>query len=103
MGRCGHQVACDFHSGSAHTDLPDDAVAQEMTVCAVGVLKQDTLSPVTRHLEPDLAIYNKPRRLEGDMEALEGVTEVRIEHSGISAPLFFQRKRYWLLMSEVVF
>lgn len=34
-------------------------------MCVVSVLRQDTLSPVTRHLEPDLAVYTKPRRLEG--------------------------------------
>lgn len=67
------------------------------------MLRQDTLSPVTRHLGPDLAVCNKPRRLEGDSEALEGVTEVQTEHGDISALLLCQGKCYWLLMSEGVF
>lgn len=109
-GRHENQLTCDFHSGSAYTDLPDGAVAQEVTVfCVVGMLRQVMLSPVTCHLEPDLASYSKPRALEGVTEALEGVTEalegvteVQTKQGGISASLLFQGEMLLLLMSEVV-
>lgn len=92
MGRRENQLTCDFHFGSAYTDLPGGAVAQEVTLfCVVGMLSQDTLSPVTCHLEPDLAGYNKPRRLEG-------VTEAQTKQGGISASLLFQGEMLLVLL-----